>query len=98
MGPNDFNPAKASETFEPFQIDTELLGLKYELIEWLSERGYEWFTDFTDVEIDMGNAEILVHTRGDSMPLAQECAKWCIANGFTKCYPIEDHSYIKIKR
>lgn len=43
-----------------FELDAEVLGLKYELIQALSDAGFAWFKDFTDVEADMSNAELKV--------------------------------------
>lgn len=48
---------KELEIHEP---DFSMLGLKFELIGWLSENGLNQFVDYQDVEADCGNAELQV--------------------------------------
>ena len=41
-------------------IDTDLFGLQYELVDFLGDRGLVVYDDFRAVEVDVGNAEIVV--------------------------------------
>ncbi|MCI0339587.1 MAG: hypothetical protein L0216_00315 [Planctomycetales bacterium] len=50
-------PEPLSEERET-RFDTEIFGLKYDLISHLTEEGFGWFVDYTDVECCLAESEL----------------------------------------
>lgn len=65
-------------------FDTDLLGLKYELIDYLSDHDIMMFEHYSEVEIDMSNREMkILFTCEFLNEYHFPIRKWAVANGFT---------------
>jgi len=81
-----------------FELDTALLGLKFELVEALQEAGFAWFSDFSEIEADLGNAELKV-----SISVSKEAIKPAIEafgkkNGFVRVFFSEEKGAFYLRR
>lgn len=78
-------------------FDTDLLGLKFELISYLGEHDINWFVDFTDVEADLSNREIKLTVMGIISYKDQVIyLHWGMKNGFVTQF-LDDGS-VRFKR
>ena len=90
-------PPYAHYDADNFQLDTEIPALKFQLIEFLTNRDFNYLVDY-DVEADMGNAElrVLIYCNPDSI-------KWLIRsfalrNKFTYIYWSAEKGTYTIRR
>lgn len=79
-------------------FDTELLGLKYELVDFLSDRDFCYFSDFTDVDVCMSEHEIKVTILTEyTNEFAKVFSEWAKLNKFIVSF-IEETSKVKLRR
>jgi hypothetical protein len=67
----------------PFEFDTEVLGLKFELVGILSEMGFGWFSDFTDVECGLTDSSISLRLLCAYDLISPGLEKFCAQYAFT---------------
>jgi hypothetical protein len=67
----------------PFEFDTEVLGLKCELVGMLSEMGFGWFADFTDVECGLTDSSISLRLLCAYDAISPALDKFCSNYAFT---------------
>lgn len=69
-------------------MDTALLGLKYEFISYLADHDIMMFSDFSDMEVDMSNGEIVIVMLRDFLP---DCIiHWAKKNGFRRPFQADN--------
>ncbi len=65
------------------EFDTQILGLKYELISLLTNDGFGWFTDYTDVDCCLTESTISLRLLGDHRSIVPSLKKFCRQRNFT---------------
>src|SRR5262249_22231501 len=65
------------------EFDTHILGLKYELISLLTEDGFGWFSDYTDVDCCLTESTISLRLLSDHRAIVPTLKKFCRQHGFS---------------
>lgn len=78
-------------------FDSELIGVKYELIDWLTDKEVLWFQDYTNIEADITNSELRVYISCEITKIVPPLRKWGIANKF-RVYLIQDRGIVVLRR
>lgn len=69
------------------EFDTELLGLQHELNDFLSNRGFNVYEHYIDVEVNLTEPEIRVTITDEMTPaFAKAFMDWARENGFIYCF------------
>lgn len=89
--------AKSGE-YEPRELDIDLLGLKYELVNHLSEAGFEQYSDYKEIEVDLGNHEIKVNLITPFKEMEQALRSWGQREKFKKVFFSQEKGAIYFRR
>lgn len=76
-------------------FDVSLLGLKHELIAFLAEHDVVWFSDFSQVEVDMGNRELKIELSCSYDRVKTPLAKFARRHGFTTVFHYDGAVYMR---
>ncbi len=84
---------------QPPHFDSELLGLRFELVNWLGDHGFQWFDAFQEVEADLGNRELKVNL---SCPyegkIVDVIGRFARENGFAKVFFSDEKGAVYLRR
>ena len=80
------------------QFDTALLGLKYDLIDFLGQHDILWFEDFDDVDVDISNGELKVYLRCDWAKVADAIQAFASQNNFPRVTFSPEKGAVTLKR
>lgn len=94
MDPDTFKLPE--ETFMPVSLDPAMVALKYECIEYLQDKGFIYFEDFSEVESDMGNGELKIFISCDPEKITPAIREFAKANRFKRGWFIEDRGCFKL--
>lgn len=84
--------------FKAPNFDTDLLGLQYELMDFLSERGFVWFEHYSSIEVDISNAEMKVYLKCKWDEIKTHFGEFGRANGFVSVNYYKDRGAVYMKR
>jgi hypothetical protein len=79
-------------------FDTELLGLQHELIAYLGEAGFAYFSDVSAVEVDISNRELKIVINCTRRSIERSIRKFAGENGFTSVSFNERNGSFYLKR
>ena len=80
------------------EFDTDLLGLQHELISELQEAGFAYFSDVTQVEVDLSNREMKVMIACDNKAIEPAIKKFAKENKFKSVTYSGDRGAYYLKR
>lgn len=85
----DFNP----------EFDTDLLGLQYELVAHLSERGFDIYDAYSGVEVDLSGGELRIHLISEfTVKFSEAIRFFAMQNNFKHCSHSQERGYVSIRR
>lgn len=72
------------------EFDTDILGLKYELIQMLTDMGLGWFSDYTDVDCCLTESTLSLRLLTDHREVLPTIKRFCRRHRFQiGCYDRE---------
>jgi hypothetical protein len=80
------------------ELDFDLLGLQYELQEYLNENDCIWFVDYSCIECDIGNAEFKVELLCSWGKVKDLLTRWGKTHGFKRIFYSEDKGVAYLRR